>query len=167
MAKKEKIINFAKNRKDRIMDIEGRIIIDLGLQSGTSKAGNPWKKREMVLETFGPYPRKVKFHIFGDRVDTIQVEQGKDYVLSFDLESREFNGRWYTDVNVYRAMPYVNPQPSPEPGGYPGYTPQSGQYTAPMGGGAPMGGMPINPSVSPFGDSSDNSMGGSDEDLPF
>ena len=85
------------------MDIEGRIILDLGIQSGTSKAGNLWKKRECVLETFGTYPRKVKFHIFGDRVDTINLEVGKDYVLSFDLESREYNGRWYTDVNVYRA----------------------------------------------------------------
>ena len=85
------------------MEIEGRIIQDLGIQSGTSKAGNPWKKRELVLETFGSYPRKVKFHIFGDRVDTIRLEQGRDYILSFDLESREFNGRWYTDVNVYQA----------------------------------------------------------------
>lgn len=89
------------------MDIEGRIIFDLGFTSGTSKAGNPWKKREMVLETTGTYPRKVKFHIFGDRADTIRLEVGKDYILSFDLESREFNGKWYTDVSVYRASDIV------------------------------------------------------------
>ncbi len=104
------------------MEIEGRIILDLPLQTGTSKAGKPWKKKEWVLETFGSYPRKVKFHIFGDRVDTIRLEPGKDYVLSFDLESREFNGKWYTDVSVYQARDYV-PQGYPQgaPAASPGY----------------------------------------------
>ena len=87
------------------MEIEGKIIQELPMQSGTSKAGNPWKKREWVLETFGSYPRKVKFHVFGDRSDTIGIEVGNSYTLSFDLESREFNGRWYTDVSVYQARP--------------------------------------------------------------
>ena len=59
------------------MEIEGRIILDLPLQTGTPKAGKPRKKKEWVLETFGSYPRKVKFHIFGDRVDTIRLERAR------------------------------------------------------------------------------------------
>ena len=58
------------------MEIEGKIILDLGMQSGVSKAGNQWKKKEYVLETFGQYPRKVKFTVFGDRVDTIDIQVG-------------------------------------------------------------------------------------------
>lgn len=100
------------------MEIEGRVIMDLGVQSGTSKAGNPWKKREMVLETFGSYPKKVKFTIFGEqRVDTMNIVPGKDYILSVDLESREFNGRWYTDVNCFAVRDYVGGNaPAPSPG---------------------------------------------------
>lgn len=85
------------------MEIEGRIIMDIPQVEGVSKAGNPWKKKEWVLETFGQYPRKVKFDTFGDRVDSIRFELGKDYVVSVDAESREFNGRWYTDLRCYAA----------------------------------------------------------------
>lgn len=82
------------------MEIEGTITQYLGRQSGVSKAGNEWKKDEYVLETPGTYPRKVKFTIFGDRCENMKCELGKSYVLTCDVESREFNGRWYTDVNV-------------------------------------------------------------------
>lgn len=145
------------------MEIEGKIIQELPMQSGTSKAGNPWKKREWVLETFGTYPRKVKFHVFGDRSDTIGIEVGNSYSLSFDLESREFNGRWYTDVSVYQARPMTTDMPGP--GGYPqqsgGYPQQSGypqQQAYPQGGGMGLpGGAPqFTPGPADAGD-----------DLPF
>jgi hypothetical protein len=87
------------------MELEGTIIFDLPLQEGVSKAGRPWKKKEWVLETPGMYPRRVKFHVFGDRVDMLNFEVGKSYAVTFELESREFNGRWYTDVNVLSARP--------------------------------------------------------------
>lgn len=145
------------------MELNGKIIMDLPMQTGTSKAGNPWKKKEWVLETFGTYPRKVKFHIFGDRADTIKFELGKNYTVSFDLESREFNGRWYTDVSVFAARDYVDPG---APQGYP----------APgMGYGAPQGGFdqPMAPSApaQPFGAAPQPtftpSANGAEEDLPF
>ena len=147
------------------MEIEGRIIQFLGEQSGTSKAGNPWKKKEWVLETFGQYPRKVKFHIFGDRADQINLEPGRDYVLSFDLESREFNGRWYTDVSVFRAQDYNGQQSMGNPqggfgGGYPN-TPQGNGF-AQVNDFPGQGQMGIGVSSDTFNQGPD-----SDEDLPF
>ena len=140
------------------MDIEGRLIIDLGVQTGTSKAGNPWKKRECVLETFGPYPKKVKFHIFGEKVDSIVLEQGKDYLLSFDLESREYNGRWYTDVSVYRAQ-LMDAANAPSTHQQTNQNPFNGESTP----------QPVNDPLTtqpqdfdPFGGSNDET-----EDLPF
>lgn len=85
------------------MEISGRIIQVLPLQSGTSKAGNAWKKQEYVLETQENYPRKVKFDFFGDKVDQYPLNVGEDVIVSYDLESREFNGRWYTDVRAWKA----------------------------------------------------------------
>lgn len=149
------------------MEIEGKIIQELPMQSGTSKAGNPWKKREWVLETFGTYPRKVKFHVFGDRGDSIGIEVGNSYVLSFDLESREFNGRWYTDVSVYQARPmtqqvpggYPQQPPYPQQGAYPqqpAYPQQQPYPQQGMGTGFPGGGPQFSPTPADPGD-----------DLPF
>lgn len=87
------------------MEIEGTIILDIPKVTGVSKAGNNWQKKEWVLETQGQYPRKVKFHVFGDKADSMKFELNKSYAVSFDLESREFNGRWYTDVSAYAMRP--------------------------------------------------------------
>ncbi len=91
------------------MDIEGKVIIDLPLQEGISKAGNPWKKKEWVFETFGNFPKKIKIYLFGDRVNNIPLEIGKCYLFSIDIESREFQGRWYTDVSCYAAREITGP----------------------------------------------------------
>lgn len=85
------------------MELEGKIILDLPLEEGISKAGNPWKKKSWVLETNGQYPRRVKFDVFGDRVSTLTFELNKNYIISVDAESREFNGRWYTDLRAFSA----------------------------------------------------------------
>lgn len=115
------------------MDIKGKIIQKLDLQSGTSKAGNQWKKQEYVLETVDTaYPRKVKFDFFGERADQYPLEVGDIITLSYDIESREFNGRWYTDIRGFKAVkedpnmvaasagaPYAaagEPAPAPAPG---------------------------------------------------
>lgn len=85
------------------MEIVGKIIQKLPEQSGVSKAGNNWKKQEYILETQEAYPKKVCFHFFGDRADQFPLEEGKVYTISFDINSREFNGRWYTDISGWKA----------------------------------------------------------------
>ena len=85
------------------MEIKGRIIHVLPLQEGVSKAGNPWKKQEYVLETEEQYPRKVCFQLFGDRVDQFPMAVGEEVVVSCDIESREYNGRWYTTVRAWKV----------------------------------------------------------------
>ena len=136
------------------MELEGKIIIDLPLQEGTSKAGNPWKKKEWVLETFGNYPRRVKFDTFGDRVDTIKPEVGKSYKVQVDAESREFNGRWYTDLRAYAIQEIAAPGVSGAPAGYSApQQPQQAPFGAPPAAQAP---------VDPF-DSGSNDT----DDLPF
>lgn len=147
------------------MDFEARVIQFLGETTGTSKAGNPWKKKEWVVETFGNYPKKVKIQCFGDRSDLINLEPGRDYVLSVDLESREFNGRWYTDVSVFRVADYVSGQQN--------FVPQGGMSSQPhgYGGGYPQGGQqaysPQPPYGTPGGETFTPMDEGDDEQLPF
>lgn len=73
------------------------------MQSGTSSAGNPWKKKEYVLETEETYPKKVHFDFFGERADQYPLAIGDRVRLSFDIESREYNGRWYTNIRGWKA----------------------------------------------------------------
>ncbi len=86
------------------MEIKGTIILALPEVSGVSRSGNNWKKREYVLEnTEGNFPRKVAFTCFGENADKIQLKVGDKVNMFFDIESREFNGRWYTDIRCWRA----------------------------------------------------------------
>lgn len=86
------------------MEIKGTIIAALPEVSGVSKAGNAWKKKEYVLEnTEGQFPRKIAFTCFGDNADKINLQIGQVATIYFDIESREYNGRWYTDIRAWRA----------------------------------------------------------------
>lgn len=124
------------------MEITGKIIKSLPEQSGTSKAGNAWKKKIYVLETTDAYPKQVAFDFFGDRVDQYPLNIGDFVKISFDIESREFNERWYTDIRAWRAEPA---------------TPADGQPVPPvqqMPGGTPLPPEPQN-------------LGSGNDDLPF
>ncbi|MCQ2084162.1 MAG: DUF3127 domain-containing protein, partial [Bacteroidaceae bacterium] len=88
------------------MDITGKIIAALEPRSGTSKAsGNPWKSQEFVLETIGEqYPKKMMFNIFGeDKIQQAAINVGDVVTVSFDINAREFNGRWYNDIRAWRV----------------------------------------------------------------
>lgn len=86
------------------LNISGIVLNILPLQTGTSKAGNQWKKQDFILETGGQYPRKVCICLFGDNVDKFPLQVGQSVTASVDIESREFNARWYTDVRAWNVV---------------------------------------------------------------
>ena len=97
------------------MEITGKVALVLPIASGTSKSGNAWQKREFVIQTAGQYPKKVCLQLFGERVNECPSE-GDDVKVSFDAESREFNGRWYTQLNAWKVeKQYAQPTaPAPQ-----------------------------------------------------
>lgn len=99
------------------MEITGKIIVVLPPQSGVSQAGNNWKKQEYVLETEETYPKKVHFDFFGERADQYNwIKIGDRIRLSFDIESREYNNRWYTSIRGWKAeKPTMPPRLKPWP----------------------------------------------------
>lgn len=108
------------------MEVEGRIIQKLDPVSGVSKAGNNWSKQEYVLETQEAYPKKIFFSFFGDRANQYPLNVGDTVRLSFDIDSHEFNGRWFTNINGWKAekidataagqpQPMAQPQAAPMP----------------------------------------------------
>jgi hypothetical protein len=85
------------------MEITGNLIHILPLQTGQGKNG-PWKKQDFVIETQDTYPKKICLSAWGDKVDTSRLSIGQSLKVSFDVESREYNGRWYTDLKAYSVQ---------------------------------------------------------------
>ena len=84
------------------MEIRGKIIEILPEKSGQSANGE-WRKQEYVLETESNYPKKICFMAWGDKIGEFNLKQGDSVEVSVDLESREYNGRWYTDVKAWKV----------------------------------------------------------------
>lgn len=86
------------------MELSGIIIEKMPIQTGTSKTGNDWTLQPYVMQTIAEYPKKVAFEVFGtERIERNEVNVGDNVTISFDIESREFNGRWYTSVRAWKV----------------------------------------------------------------
>ena len=64
-----------------------------------------WRKQENIVETKSQYPKKICISVWGDKIDQFGLIEGGEYTFNLDIESREYNGRWYTDVKAYEAKP--------------------------------------------------------------
>ncbi|MCC5925178.1 MAG: DUF3127 domain-containing protein [Bacteroidetes bacterium] len=83
------------------MEIKGKVITVLPEQNGESKNGT-WRKQEFVIETFDQYPKKVCMEIWGDKIDDMMPKEGQEVTASINIESREWNGRWFTNVKAWK-----------------------------------------------------------------
>lgn len=83
------------------MQLTAKLTQLLPLQTGTGKNGQ-WKKQEFIVETDGQFPKKVCISIWGDKIDENQLQIGNELKIDFDIESREYNGRWYTDIKAWK-----------------------------------------------------------------
>lgn len=113
------------------MELEGALITKLAVQSGKSARGD-WAKQEFVIEyQDGNFPNKVCFNVWGaDKVKELgSFRLGEKIHVSFNISSREYNGKWYTDLRAWRitssaaaggqaygpALAPSEPLPSPAP----------------------------------------------------
>lgn len=129
------------------MEIQGKVVRILPLQTGDNARGG-WKKQDFILETVGQYPKQVCISLWGDKIDQTPLTEGEEITASINVESREFNERWYTDVKAWKiqkGMVASNPSSS-------GSAPQ-----------ASAGNTPPPPSMSDMPQESDDV----DDDLPF
>lgn len=85
------------------MQISAKLIQILPLQSGTGKNGE-WKKQDIIVETQEQYPKKICVSVWGDKIPSQPMMLGENLLIDFDIESREYNGRWYTDVKAWKIQ---------------------------------------------------------------
>lgn len=135
------------------MEVVGKIIQVLPLQEGVGRNGNPWKLQAYVLETLDQYPRKVHFEVFGeDRVKNNPAAMDQLVTVSFDIESREFNGRWYTSIRAWKIAQGDTTQAS---------------AAAPQVAPATTAAAPVAPAPAANVEAFDATPGGEGTDLPF
>ncbi len=84
------------------MEIKGRVIQLLAPQTGQGKKGT-WKKQEFIIETQSQYPKKVCLSVWGDKIDQFKLQTGEMVTVSVELESREYNSRWYTEARAWKV----------------------------------------------------------------
>lgn len=97
------------------LEIEGKIYRKLAPQSGTSARGT-WSKQDFVLEyPDGNFTAQACFTAFGDDkvAELGKFAEGDTVRVSFNLRAREYNGRWYNDLRVWRLAPAGQAVPAP------------------------------------------------------
>lgn len=146
------------------MEIQGKIIAVLPTRSGTSARGTQWSSQTAVIETHEQYPRKVAFDVLGDKITEFNLQVGEDVTVSFDINAREFNGKWFNSVNAW----HVVRQQVPAQGGY-NMNPQAGAQAAQAAQPSAVFGVanPMNPQ-NPFPPAQQpGAEAGKYDDLPF
>jgi len=83
------------------MELSGTVIDILEEQSGKSNKG-PWRKQDFILKTDDEYPKTVCITIWGDNIDQFSLQKEEKVTAHIDIQSREYNGRWYTDVKAWK-----------------------------------------------------------------
>ena len=84
------------------LDLKGKIVQILPPQTGMGKKGQ-WKKQEFIVETQSQYPKKVCLSAWGDKIDQFNLTVGDTVNVSVELESREYNSRWYTEARAWKV----------------------------------------------------------------
>lgn len=84
------------------MELSGTVIALLPEVNGQGKNGT-WRKQEFILEIPSQYPKKVCISLWGDKIDQANLQVNDSVTASIDVESREYNSRWYTEVKAWKV----------------------------------------------------------------
>lgn len=95
------------NESLRKMEIQGKIIQELGLREGVSSVtGKPWKMAGYVIETQEAYPKRMAFDVSdgeSGRIERLGIRTGLVMKVYFDIDAREKDGRWYNTIRAFDA----------------------------------------------------------------
>ena len=101
------------------MEIQGKIIVVLPTRSGTSARGTQWFSQTSVIETQEQYPKKLAFDVINDKIEQLNIQLGEILTVQFDINAREYNGRWFNSVNAWNVIRQAQQSPA-QCGGFSG-----------------------------------------------
>jgi len=92
------------------LTITGKLSRKLSVESGTSKAGNEWKKQTFILDTGSQYNPEICFQLFGDeKIELLNHhDEGEHIKVSFNLFSKEYNGRYFHNIDAWKIESLAN-----------------------------------------------------------
>lgn len=96
------------------MEFEGIVYKILPVTRGTSSRGE-WQRQDVVFEVPSEFSRKICVTFFNKESDVAKLREGAAYTVSVNVESREYNGRWYTDIRAWRLQPKQTQAPAMPP----------------------------------------------------
>ena len=108
------------------MEIQGKIIAVLQTRSGTSARGTQWSSQTAVIETQEQYPKKLAFDVINDKIDQFNIQVGEFLTVQFDINAREYNGRWFNSINAWNVIRQTQQAPA-QGGGFSGNVQSSAQ----------------------------------------
>ena len=84
------------------MEVSGKLVKKLELETGTSKSGKEWKKQSIVIDTGNDFNNEVCVSAFGDKMDQMnKLEVGMEVSVLCNVYSREYNGRYFHNIDGY------------------------------------------------------------------
>ena len=103
------------------LELTGTLVQILPEVTGEGTNG-PWRKTSFVIEMDDKFKKKVCFLAWGDKIDDLKrYSPGNQVTVGFDIESRSYNERWYTDAKMWKIEGIASPQTEPiQTGGYDG-----------------------------------------------
>ena len=101
------------------MENKRKIIAVLPKRSGTSARGTQWSSQTAVIETQEQYPKKLAFDVINDKIDQFNIKVGEFLTVQFDINAREYNGRWFNSVNAWNVIRQTQQAPA-QGGGFSG-----------------------------------------------
>lgn len=129
------------------MELQGKVIYAAEKRTGESARGT-WAAQDFVIETHDSFPRKMVFSVFGeDRLQRFNIQVGQEVNVSFDIDAREYNGRWFNSIRAFDVRQVV-------------------ANAAPVAGDMPPFAEPA-PAAAPADPFAQPASGDSTDDLPF
>ena len=142
------------------MEIQGTIIAVMPTRNGTSKTGKAWQSASYVLQTQEMYPKKIVFDVMNENISQFNIREGEYLKVSFDINAREFKGKWYNSIKAWSVQRVDNGQVQQQPQTAFNAAPQPQAYQQPSP-------QPQQPQQSASATASAPAPGGSDNNLPF
>ena len=85
------------------MEVQGTLKQILPIESGESKSGKTWQKQTIIIETQETYPKLIAIEVSEKAISRLQDYRiGHTITCSINIESREYNGRWFTSVKCWK-----------------------------------------------------------------
>lgn len=84
------------------MEIQGQLIKIFEPVTGTGRTGQQWKRQDLLIEVQGQFPKKICFSVNSDKTPIDSLKIGDMITVSINIESREYNGRWFTDIRAWK-----------------------------------------------------------------